>query len=117
MSNEDKDLREQLKVVQASVDRRAPAFDTIWQAAERQAKRRRIEKFAGLAAAAAIGVFAFGLLTPVEDEFRYVDMDALMESTSWSAPSDSLLPEHQFDIYQEIPWRFESTESNGGALL
>ena len=33
----------------------------------------------------------------------------LMDSTYWSAPSDVLLPDREFDIYQDLPELFEST--------
>jgi len=41
----------------------------------------------------------------------------LLGTTGWSAPSDSLMPDHQFDIYQDIPVLIESTETYGGTLL
>ena len=72
---------------------------------------------AGSAAVAAALAIAFGLHAPTEDELRYIDADELLETTGWSAPSDSLLPDHAFDIYEDIPVLIESTETYGGALL
>ncbi len=42
---------------------------------------------------------------------------ALLENTSWAAPSDVLLPQHRFDIYREIPAFIESTKLEEGTLL
>ena len=47
----------------------------------------------------------------------YIEVADLLETTYWSAPSDVLLPERKFDIYQDMPVLFESTESAGGTLL
>jgi hypothetical protein len=47
----------------------------------------------------------------------YVEVADLMDSTYWSAPSDVLLPDREFDIYQDLPVLFESTEPAEGALL
>jgi hypothetical protein len=43
--------------------------------------------------------------------------DALMNSTTWTAPSDVLMPDHQFDIYRDIPVLDQSTISEEGTLL
>ena len=116
MHKEDEALRDAVR--RAHVDGSAPPFDRVFAAAERQARSKRRIGFAGLGVAAAVALVAVSL-QPLEqqDEFIYLDVAELAASTSWSAPSDSLLPEHQFDIYQEIPWLFESTEPDGGALL
>ena len=122
MNSDDKVLRDGLQKAQRQVEGKAPDFETIFGAAERQSHdswrdRRRI-RFAGIAAvAAAVAVLAFRLLPTTEDEFRYVDVEELVATTYWSAPSDTLLPVHQFDIYREIPELFESTDTYEGALL
>ena len=54
---------------------------------------------------------------PAQTTEPYIEVADLLESTYWSAPSDVLLPDRQFDIYQELPVIFESTEPAGGALL
>ena len=99
--------------------RRVPDFDRVWAAASARAgtcrKRRRL--LAGSSAVAAVLAIAFGLHAPTEDELRYIDADELLGTTGWSAPSDSLMPDHQFDIYQDIPVLIESTETYGGTLL
>ena len=119
MHREEQALRATLQQTQRFADGQAPEFQQIFGAAERQASRRRKAQFA--AVAATLSALAFGLLLTSEDEFTYVDMDELMATTQWSAPSDSLLPAHQFDIYRELPRLIESlpvsTDSNEGALL
>lgn len=91
-------------------ERVAPAFDEIWRRAERRGavQRRRYARFASVAAAAAIAVIVLGSEGPhVEQD--YVEVADLLETTYWTAPSDTLMPEHQFDIYQDMPVLFEST--------
>ena len=99
---------------------KAPSFAAAWQAAERRhaMSRRRNRVFAGAAAAAVIAVVVVGMLLQAPpSNGDYIAMDELMSSTSWTAPSDVLLPEHEFDIYQELPSLLESTETGGGSLL
>ena len=121
MNNEDQVLRSTLQKAQQQADGPVPEFDRVFAAAQRKVRDRRRVQFAGAAAVAAIALFAVGLLPAEKDEFTYVDVEALVATTYWSAPSDSLLPEHQFDIYREMPRLFESTdvstESDTGALL
>lgn len=121
MNSDDKTLRDGLRKAQRQAEGKAPDFETIFGAAERQScdplRDRRRVRFAGLAAAAVLAVLAFSLLPTTEDEFTYVDLEELVATTYWSAPSDSLLPVHQFDIYREIPELFESTDAYEGALL
>ncbi len=97
-----------------------PAFDETWAAAEaRHAKSGfRRTALAGVAAAAALAVVI--VLLPeqqVELTDEFLIADALMNSTSWTAPSDVLMPEHQFDIYREIPIPDPSTIAEEGSLL
>lgn len=96
-----------------------PPFATIWQAAERRhaANRRSYRRLAATAAVVAVVVVGVNLQTPQSEQVQFVEFADLMESTSWSAPSDVLLPEHQFDIYQDMPMLIESTQSVGGSLL
>lgn len=99
----------------------APDFDKVWANAEivRGNSRRRFRLASGVAAALALAVIAATLWPSQQVELSddYLIADALMNSTLWSAPSDSLMPEHQFDIYQEIPFLIESTNSLEGTLL
>ncbi len=88
----------------------APAFDETWRRAERQGavQRRRYAGFASVAAATAIAVIVLGSEgSRVQQD--YVEVADLLETTYWTAPSDTLMPEHQFDIYQDMPVLFEST--------
>ena len=98
-----------------------PSFDAVWAAAEARHRRsrRRLRVISGLAASVAVIGITVGLWpgqqADLTDEFLIAD--ALMNSTSWTAPSDALMPEHQFDIYQEIHFLIESTNSEEGSLL
>ena len=117
--SDDEILRLAVQKSQQEIDGKAPDFKTIFAAAERQSRARQRVHLVGLAAAAA--VVALSLLLVQEDEFIYVDVEQLTATTSWSAPSDSLLPEHQFDLYRDLPRLFESTDvstnTDEGALL
>lgn len=119
MTDSDELLQNELRAAQAASETgRVPDFASSWNAAQRRAAMtaRRRTLLAGSAAAAAAVVVAFTLLRGGED-WQYIDTAELLGTTSWSAPSDSLLPERLVDIYGEIPLRMESTGSNGGALL
>ncbi len=97
----------------------APAFNRVWDAARARAtaERNRQRLLVASGAVAAVLAVIFGLRTPSEDESRYIDADELLQTTGWSAPSDVLLPDHEFDIYRDIPVLIESTDNYGGALL
>ena len=97
----------------------APPFDAIWSRAERryQAGRRRYAWVAAAAAAVAALIVVTNGLTPAPQQSTYIEMAELLDSTSWSAPSDVLLPEYQFDIYEELPTLTLSTKTAEGALL
>lgn len=116
MNKDDEMLARALR--KAQVAGSAPPFAALFRAAERRIRIRRRMQFTAVGAAAVIALVAV-YLQPVDrhDDFIYVDREELAASTSWSAPSDALLPTHEFDIYQEIPRLFESTEADGGALL
>ena len=117
----ERSLRDALQQGQAQAEAgRAPDFDDLFAAAEATAARRRRRVVAGGGIAAALALVATALvvqLQPVERDWQFVDPDEFASSTSWSAPSDVLLPEHRFDIYGEIPVLIESTGTNEGALL
>ena len=108
-------LRE--RVAKAWPDAEAPAFDATWQAAATRhaMARRRYRWIAGAAALVAAITVAFNLQAPGQPS--YIEVADLLETTYWRAPSDVLLPERSFDIYQELPVIFESTEPDGGTLL
>lgn len=96
-----------------------PSFDDTWHAAETryQRVRRRYAALAGLAATLAVVAVIVNALIPEPEQVAYIEMAELLETTSWQAPSDILMPERQFDIYQELPVLMESTDEAGGALL
>lgn len=98
-----------------------PGFNEVWANAEvtlgDSSRRNRV---LGGAAAAIVVMGLVASLWPAQHpelSDDYLIVDALLNSTSWSAPSDSLMPEHQFDIYQEILFLNESTISQEGTLL
>lgn len=113
--HEDKSLREVVR--QSWPDSAAPSFEKTWSAAGQQhaSGRRRYAYFAAAAVAAAVALIA--LNGPVPEQNTYIEVAELLESTYWTAPSDALLPDRQFDIYQDMPEIFESTEPAGGTLL
>lgn len=114
----DKELRDAVaRSFDAAEQDSVPSFEKVWGAAETQlaASRRR---YLGFAAVAAISIVAVVLaIQPPSEEPPYIQVVDLLGSTSWSAPSDVLLPNKSFDIYQEMPVLFESTELAGGTLL
>jgi len=97
-----------MKIVDSN---RTPPFSDMWQAAEKRyaLARRRYRRVASAAAIIAISVVAGNWSSLPSQQLTFIELADLLESTSWSAPSDALLPEHQFDIYQEIPRLTEST--------
>lgn len=99
-------------------DSQAPSFDKTWAAAEARYRRSR-RRYAGFAAAAVAVAAVFAVLSlgqEPQDTESWVG-DELLSSTSWSAPSDVLMPQREFDIYQELPSLTTSTKSMDGALL
>ena len=100
-------------------EERAPSFEHTWTAAELRYRRgrRRNAALAGLAATLAAVAIIVNALMPEQDQVVYIEMAELLETTSWQAPSDVLLPAREFDIYQDLPALMESTEEVGGALL
>ena len=99
-------------------DAEAPNFDESWAAAEARYRQSR-RRYAGFAAAAvAVAALLVALSPgPAPDDGESWIGDELLSSTSWSAPSDVLLPEREFDIYQDLPSLNTSTKSVEGALL
>ena len=118
----DSDIRDQLKEALGAVhEQEPPAFDAVWAAAESQhlKARRRYATFSGIAAVLAMVTVVAGLWssedTGMSDE--YLIVDSLLNGTQWSAPSDALMPQHEFDIYQEVPFLMESTNLDEGSIL
>jgi hypothetical protein len=113
----DNDIREALKGAYQAAERKPPPFDAVWAGAEKRRRTRQRRLYGGVAAAVAAVAVVAGLWTgqPAQDEFMIAE--ALLNDTSWVAPSDALMPEHQFDIYRDIPVPGESTISPEGSLL
>jgi hypothetical protein len=118
----EQELRRKIKRAFSALDEHAtPDFERVFTAAERSygRPRRRYVVYGGIAATVAIVVFSMGNWQApnrvADDEFLIAD--ALLNSTGWLAPSDALMPEHQFDIYQDIPLLMESTDMQEGPLL
>ena len=99
----DKELKQRLKASLEARQGEGPEFDATWDAAERRhrASSARYRRFAGVAAMAAIVIILMQL--PDRDQGPYLTEADLMSSTQWLAPSDVLLPKHEFDLYGELP--------------
>ena len=118
----DENIRKSLKpAFDEAESSEVPGFTEVWANAEVALGEslRRNKVFGGVAAAIVVMGLVASLwpaqrIAPGDD---YLIVHALLNSTTWSAPSDSLMPEHQFDIYQEIPFLIESTISQEGTLL
>ncbi len=117
MHKDDEALCAILKNEQKRVDGTAPDFDAVMVVAAQKIHASRRLRFGGFVAAVAVAALAFALMPGPEETYIYVDLKELEATTSWSAPSDSLLPQHQIDIYRDLPRLFESTETDGGTLL
>lgn len=119
--NENYIQRKLKEAYDASQPARTSSFNETWASAKARFERsqHRYRVIGGIAAAVAVIGLAIGLWPARQAEFDddYLIADALLNSTSWSAPSDMLMPEHQFDIYREIPFLIESTNSQEGSLL
>ena len=121
MQDSDKALRDQVRQgwtgIGNGIGDTGSSFEMTWQAAQERhaAGQRYYRRFAGAAAVAAAVVVALYAQPPAGES--YIEVADLLESTYWTAPSDALLPDRQFDIYQDMPVIFESTEPAGGALL
>ena len=120
MTDYDTRLRNAIRYAHAHAEGdAAPDFGRVWAAANARAlaARNRRRLLAASGAVAAVLAIAFALRTPSENEWLYIDADELLQTTGWSAPSDSLWPDRKFDIYRDIPVLIESTDNYGGALL
>lgn len=120
MTMADKDLDKRLVASLRTTDvRSVPPFATVWAAAEQRYRQTRLQRRA-LAAAAVLAVavsLAIFFARPEDPVPPYVGVAELLDSTHWTAPSDTLLPVREIDLYNELPAVLESTESGEGALL
>lgn len=118
----EKELQDKVSEALRSASSHAvPEFGKVWTAAEQEAQksRRRYATFSGFAAAFAVVAIVIGNWNAQSPDIGddYLIADALLNSTQWTAPSDALMPQHQFDIYQEIPFLDGSTDIQDGSLL
>ena len=118
----DEKLRQKLRdSLQSMQGGDVPAFDAMWGNAEKQhgTTRLRYRRIAGLTTAAAVAATAF-MLWPLNANHAvdtYLTVEDLLSTTQWVAPSDVLLPEYQFDIYDELPVLIEAIEFDEGSFL
>ncbi len=101
----------------ASADASLPAFDDVYGRAQRRvaASRRRRRSAFGLAAAIALAALLLPSQSP--ESPGLISDEELFGTTSWSPPSDVLLPSRETDIFYELPALPGSTKPAGGALL
>ena len=116
MQQSDETLRARVREAWPEPTRPA-SFDAAWEMAERRHRGRRQGYGIGAAAAAIVAAVIVLVNSSAPVAERYIEVADLMDSTYWTAPSDALLPEREFDIYQDLPVLFESTEPAEGALL
>jgi len=117
MQDKDNKLRDRVSQAWPAAGGNEPAFDAMWLAARQrhEISRRRYRRVAAAAAVVAAGFIFLYAQSPSQE--TYIEVADLMESTYWTAPSDVLLPQREFDIYQDMPAIFESTIPAGGTLL
>ena len=120
MNSDDRRIAEALKEG-APEPVEAPNFDEVFERAEAEFHWQTWRRYLGVAGAvASVAAVAIALLVFAPEEIpapEPLQITGLLDSTSWVAPSDVLLPEHEFDIFEELPEPMESTESAEGALL
>jgi hypothetical protein len=94
-----------------------PPFGQVMLAAEHRISVQRQRYRVLSAAAVLIAAVVIGATAPTQStsDYKYIEVAELMESTSWMAPSDVLLPDRQFDLYQDLPVLIELSEPDGGA--
>ena len=116
----ERDIGERIRDAFDAVQKDAPPpFDAVWSAAEQQhhKARRRQATFGGIAAALVLVVVSFWLFNRPHSDDEYLIAESLLNETQWSAPSDTLMPIHEIDIYQEIPFLAEPTNPDEGLFL
>lgn len=85
-------------------DEQAPEFDEVWRAAEaRNLRNRSRNRIVAVTAAAVAALVVAVLPDPEKESETMIEMNDLLGSTSWQAPSDVLLPDYRTDIYQDMP--------------
>ena len=111
------ELERQLKRVLQTGDSAAPAFDDVYASAGSRLVNRRLRRRAALATAAAASVAILVTFLPTNETPGLISEDELLGTTSWSPPSDVLLPARHTNIFDELPALPESTVPVGETLL
>ncbi len=98
-----------------------PEFELVLESAEKRvaAERKRYRIVAAAAVVASVAAVAIVQWPDAPDDIddEFLISAALMESTQWIAPSDVLMPQHQFDLYRDMPVFTGSTKPEDGTLL
>ena len=114
----DEELR---RAMEAKTQHPAPGFDAVMLAAKQRLdagrKRRRIAAVAAIFGLVTLLMVRPWSLAPEKMDDEFLIAASMLGTTKWSAPSDVLLPQHRFDIYNELPTFIESTELKEGTLL
>ena len=95
-----------------------PDFDAVWVAAEARwlDERRRFRQIS--AVVAIVAILTVAVLYPGGRQMQSVAVgEDFLGSTLWTAPSDVLIPRHDFDIYQDVPALMVPGELEEGNLL
>lgn len=111
------DLGQRVARAMRAQDEDAPAFDALFATARERAVNRRSRHRAALAIAAAASFAVLVVSWPQNESPGLISDQELLGTTSWSAPSDVLLPKRQTNIFDELPALPESTEPVGETLL
>ena len=111
------DIQRRIKRTMTSADDNSPAFDEIFGRAEVHAGQSRRRRRSALGLAAAVALAALLLPSQSPESPGLISDEELFGTTSWSPPSDVLLPSRETDIFYELPALPGSTEPAGGALL
>lgn len=115
----DEDLKQELQSALQSMQAvEPPPFDTVWAKA-RSAHQRARRIYATIAGAAAAAAAVAIVVWPVQHEpdNGFLNEQAFLNSTRWTAPSDVLMSGLDWGVYQDIPRLIESTELQEGTLL
>lgn len=100
---------------------KVPDFDATWSAAESRVlaseSRRKINSAIAASFALVAIIFATTMFRESTEQPDSELAEMLMVSTQWIAPSDVLIPEYSFDLYQDVPEFIEPTDLTKGLLL
>ena len=111
------DFERRLEDALTGRDTDAPAFETLYAGAKKRVAYRRLRRRTALATAAAASVALAVFVLPTAESPGLVSDDELLGTTSWSPPSDVLLPRRQTNLFNDLPALPQSTEPVGETLL